>query len=161
MKVEMYCDGSCAGNGKVANFGGFGLVVVIDGQVWKTFKKGFKDTTNNEMELMGVLTAAKMALELDSPVEICSDSAYCVNIANEWMYNWAINNWTKSNKRAPENLSLVKALYEILNFNKQIKISKVKGHSDDELNKQADKLAREATKEAQMKYLQERSAANE
>ena len=38
---------------------------------------------------------------------IYSDSAYCVNTINDWMYRWERNGWLKSNNTTPENLDLI------------------------------------------------------
>ena len=39
---------------------------------------------------------------------IYSDSAYCVNIFNNWMYSWARNNWTRPKNQEIKNLDIIK-----------------------------------------------------
>lgn len=154
MDIKIYCDGSCSGNGKIENFGGYGVVMLVNNRVYKTFSKGKRNTTNNEMELMGLLTSVKMAKALDQEVTIYCDSAYCVNTVNNWMHGWAGNGWIKkSNNRPPENLEIIKELYDLLNFNNKIKIVKVKGHADNKYNNMADRLAAKASAEIQAAYL--------
>lgn len=44
--------------------------------------------------------------------DICiihSDSTYCVNMCNNWIYTWVKNNW-KNSKKEVENLDLVLSL---------------------------------------------------
>lgn len=149
MRIEIYTDGSCLGNGKSNSYGGYGVVVLIGDKVMKvakTYSKGFRDTTNNAMELEGMIKAIEVAKVLRkatfSPsVEIFCDSAYVVNTVNTWMYNWANKGWIKSDKKPPENLDLVKKLYDLMSFEQGITITKVKGHADNEFNNMADALA--------------------
>ena len=108
--INIYTDGSCLGN----NTGAAAVVVLTDNNelIYANVER-FKDTTNNRMEL----TALLMALELtqtkfkDKKCTIYSDSKYCVNTWNEWIKNWANNEWRKSNNKPIENLSLIKELY--------------------------------------------------
>ena len=41
---------------------------------------------------------------------IKSDSAYCVNMLNEWIYNWARNGWVRTKNQPVENLELVQKI---------------------------------------------------
>jgi ribonuclease HI len=160
MDVKIYCDGSCLGNGKVENFGGYGVVIVVDGEVFRTYKKGARNTTNNRMELEGLLASVKFAKFLDRKVEIYCDSAYCINTVNDWMYKWAANGWKKADKKTPENLDIISQLFDLLNFNTLIKFVKVKGHADNEFNNEADRLAVAASAEEQANYLQSLKGGN-
>ena len=153
MEVKIYCDGSCLGNGKVENFGGYGVVVIVNGAVFKTYKKGARNTTNNRMELEGILASVKLAKSLDQKVEIYCDSAYCINTVTNWMYKWAANGWKKADKKTPENLDIISQLFELLNFNTLIEFVKVKGHADNVYNNMADELAVAASGEEQANYL--------
>ena len=78
---------------------------------------------------------------IEKPI-VYSDSSYCVNIFNNWMFNWAENNWIKSSdKKPPENLDIIKAYYNLYQQGFRIDLRKIKGHADDEYNNLADKLA--------------------
>ena len=46
------------------------------------------------------------------PIVYC-DSAYVVNTFNNWMFNWANNNWIKSDKKIPENLDIITEYYKL------------------------------------------------
>lgn len=153
--IKIFTDGSCSKNGSKDNFGGYGVVLTNDDKIVKMYKEGKRNTTNNEMEMKAVLTAIKLGViltkETKQPIEIYSDSAYVVNT---WMYSWAANSWIKkSDKKPPENLELVKEIYELMQFNKNISILKIKGHSGEVFNEEADRLACSATKEEELKYL--------
>lgn len=149
-RLEIYTDGACSGNGNKDGLsaGGYSVVVVKDGAI--SISKGFSKigTTNNEMELMGVLTAIRLANSViersdEFSVDIYSDSSYVVNSINLWMAGWAKNNWIKpSDKKPPENLEIMKEIYSLMEFNQnKIKINKVKGHSGNKFNEVADKIA--------------------
>ena len=43
-----------------------------------------------------------------------SDSAYCVNTINDWIFKWSNNNWKRSNNQPVENLDLIQSLYKYL-----------------------------------------------
>lgn len=156
--ISIYTDGSCSGNGSKNNFGGYGVVVTINNKIIKQYSIGKKNTTNNEMELEAILYAIKFAkiLNKNSPKEVIiySDSAYCVNSINVWMDGWASNGWIKkSDKKPPENLLIMQELYKLMQFERNIKVVKIKGHDGEEFNELADKLATGATKAMQDKYL--------
>lgn len=72
---------------------------------------------------------------------VYSDSAYCVNTFNNWMFNWAKNGWIKSDNKAPENLDLIQAYYDWYQKGYRIELRKIKGHAGHKWNELADKLA--------------------
>ena len=73
---------------------------------------------------------------------VCTDSSYCCNICNNWIFSWAKNNWKNSKKTTVENLDLVQQLYNYLTidfFNCQV--IRVSGHQGNIGNELADALA--------------------
>ena len=72
---------------------------------------------------------------------VYSDSNYCVQTFNSWMFSWANNGWVKSNKKTPENLDLIKAYYDWYQKGYRIDLRKVKGHNGIKWNELADLLA--------------------
>lgn len=163
--IEIFCDGSCSNNGAKENFGGFGIVLTINNKVVKTYSFGKSNTTNNEMELEGIYQSIKIAKILNQTkkqeVIIYSDSAYCINTINTWMYSWASNNWIKkTDKKPPENMELIKNIYNLMQFERNIKIQKIKGHDGEVFNEEADRIAKLATKSEQDRYLKERLERN-
>lgn len=136
-KITLYTDGACSGNpGK----GGYCAILK-----WKDKEKvisgGDQNTTNNRMELMGViegLSALKEACEVD----IYSDSAYVVNaFLQDWISFWLLNNWKTKGKKEVQNIDLWKKLITLVRKHK-VTWNKVKGHSDNELNNRCDQIAR-------------------
>ena len=138
----VYVDGSCTGNGKAVNSGGFGVVVLDnDENLIFTYAKRNANTTNNREELKAILFAL-ITYGRNNPTPIVySDSAYCINTFNDWMFRWASNNWIKSDGNSPENLDLIQAYYDFYNKGYRIDLRKIKGHVGHKYNELADKLA--------------------
>ena len=72
--VTIYTDGACSGN---PGPGGWGAILQY-GAVQKELSGGEAHTTNNRMELTGVITALE-ALKQPCAVELYSDSKYVVD----------------------------------------------------------------------------------
>lgn len=146
--IEIYTDGSTKGNGKKHNHGGWGIVVLYQEQekinLITTISAQEEDTTNNKMEIKALLSALDLATnELkEKECVIKSDSAYCVNMFNEWIRGWARNNWITSAKQPVKNLDLVKELYKysIIDF-PNFSVERVSGHCGNVGNELADALA--------------------
>ncbi len=153
MKIQIYTDGACSNNGHKDNFGGYSAIVVVNDNVYRTYYKGVRGTTNNEMELMGVLIAVRLAKTLNQEVTIYSDSAYVVNSVNLWMSGWASKGWTRGKGEPVKNLEIMKELYELLNFDMYIKVEKIKGHAGHKFNEMADEYAVLGKTEAMQKFL--------
>ena len=156
MKVEMFTDGACGNNGHKDNFGGYSAIVVVNGKLYRKYYKGVRDTTNNEMELMGVLVAVKLAKTLNQEVTIYSDSAYVVNSVNQWMAGWASKGWVRGKGEPIKNLEIMQELYKLLNFDQYIKVVKIKGHAGHKFNEMADECAVKGKMEAMQTYLKNR-----
>ena len=143
-----YVDGSCVGNGKAVNEGGFGIVTFDDdGNLIDCYDKRNENTTNNREELRAIL---RVMLTSGVNVNNCdwyeaptvySDSSYCVNTFNDWMFRWAVLNWVKSDGKTPENLDLIQAYFEHYQKGYRIDLRKVKGHAGQKWNEMADGLA--------------------
>ena len=141
-----YTDGSCTNNGKANAKGGYGVVGVDEkGKVQFVRARNETGTTNNRQELKAILyVMLNYGVKCDEwgqPPIVYSDSAYCVNTLNEWMFNWAKNGWVKSDKKVPENLDLIQAYYEWYKQGYRIDLRKIKGHAGHQWNEMADDLA--------------------
>lgn len=103
-------------------------------------------TTNNREELKAILYVLENygyeynASTGDAHV-VWSDSAYAVNTINIWMYSWASKGWLKSDNKTPENLDIIKKIYELNKQGHRIRLIKVSGHKGIEGNELADDLA--------------------
>ena len=122
--------------------GGFGVVILDnDENLIYTYNKQTNNTTNNREELKAILWVfLHYGTSKQTPI-VYSDSNYCVQTFNNWMFSWAKNGWVKSDKKTPENLDLIQTYYEYYNKGYRIDLRKVKGHSNNKWNDLADKLA--------------------
>ena len=137
-----YTDGSCSGNGKSENIGGFGIVQLDDNENFiRAYARRNKNTTNNREEIRAILRVMLIYGKRKPTPIVYSDSAYCVNTFTDWMFRWADNNWIKSDGKQPENLDLIQAYYELYLSGHRIDLRKVRGHSTNKWNNLADELA--------------------
>ncbi len=134
-QVTIYTDGACSGN---PGPGGWGAVLMY-GDNKKELSGGHPDTTNNRMELLGVITALS-ALREPCKVELYTDSQYIVNAINEgWVAGWQRRGWRR--KDGPvKNLDLWQELLPLLETH-VVTFNWVKGHAENEYNNRCDELA--------------------
>lgn len=133
--VTIYSDGSFK---PALGTGGYGTIMTCNGYS-RFFYGGFVGTSNNAMELMGVLVALR-ALTCPCRVHIISDSRYVVDGINSWMMGWKANNWRKSTGGAVANCELWK---EMFNFSQHhlITATWIKGHAGNFSNATCDQFA--------------------
>lgn len=134
--VEIFTDGACSGN---PGPGGYGVVLRY-GKAEKELSGGDSSTTNNRMELLGVITGLE-ALKEPCQVTLTTDSKYVVDsITKGWVYNWQRNNWIKSDKKPALNVDLWERLLPLLEKHK-VTFNWVKGHAGHPENERCDRLA--------------------
>lgn len=140
-KVVIYCDGGSRGNGKVDSIGGYGVVLMY-GEHTKELYQGYRNVTNNQMEIRAAIEGLKAMKKTNLLVEVRTDSAYLCNCINKkWYKNWLNNGWVTSAKKPVENRELWIELLEQLERFPFIQFTKVKGHSGEPGNERADQLA--------------------
>ena len=143
-KVKIYTDGACPGNQLKENKGGYGAVIMKQGEEPLKISGGYQNTTNNRMELKAAIEALKR-IHPSLPVTVYSDSQYVVKGITEW-----VPKWIKRGK-IEKNGDLWMDLYRIVKTFEDIEFKHVKGHSNDYYNEIADKLARRACKKNRLK----------
>ncbi len=134
--VEIYTDGACSGN---PGPGGYGAVLKYRNHI-KEVSGGYRLTTNNRMELLGVIRSLE---ELKRPcvIQLYSDSRYIVDAINlGWVGGWMKNGWRKSGGTPVKNADLWKRLIELARPHR-ITWNWIKGHAENELNLRCDRLA--------------------
>ncbi len=135
-QITIYTDGACSGN---PGPGGWGAILEF-GAYRKEISGGEAHTTNNRMELSGVIFALK-ALKEPCIVDLYSDSKYVIDaIEKGWVYGWKRNNWVKKDKKPALNSDLWKELLEEF-ARHQVALHWVKGHADNPNNNRCDELA--------------------
>ena len=144
--IEIYADGACKGNPGV---GGWGAWLAYDGNEKELFG-GEALTTNNRMELTGVIKALEV-IKRPSEVTIFTDSVYVQKGMTEWIGGWKARGWRTADKKPVKNEDLWKAL-DGLAAQHNIKWQWVKGHAGNAGNERADMLANKGVEQVLSKY---------
>ena len=134
-EVTIYTDGACSGN---PGPGGWGAILKY-GEAVKELSGGEPETTNNRMELTGVITALA-ALREPCRVTLCTDSQYIANAINRgWLDSWQKRGWKRKGGEV-KNPDLWQALIPLLEKH-DVTFVWVKGHAENEFNNRCDELA--------------------
>ena len=134
--VEIITDGACRGN---PGPGGYGVILRF-GTNEKELSGGFRNTTNNRMELLAAISGLR-SLNRKCSVTLYSDSQYLVNgIEKGWATKWRSNNWIKSDKKPAINSDLWDELLKLTEEH-EVKFVWVRGHDGHEENERCDQLA--------------------
>ena len=95
--IKLYTDGSSRGN---PGNGGYGAILLW-GKHRKELSQGYKHTTNNRMELMGVIAGLETIKKMGIPVIVYSDSKYIVNTVEKgWLKTWIKTDFKGGKKNA-------------------------------------------------------------
>ena len=135
-QVTIYTDGACSGN---PGPGGWGAILEWNGRE-KELSGGERETTNNRMELSGVIFALS-ALKEPCAVDLYTDSKYVFDAVDKgWVYSWRKNGWRKADKKPALNVDLWERLLPLLETHR-VTWHWVKGHAENEKNNRCDALA--------------------
>ena len=134
INYQIYTDGSCRANGN----GGIGVIWLRNDEKVYEYSKGFKNVTNNIMELSAIYYALKSIKRNIDSLEIITDSEYCIGVL------------TNPTWKPKKNLELISKIKKQIDKTQQyvsnpIKWSYTRGHSDNKWNNLCDKLATEAS----------------
>lgn len=134
--VTIYTDGACSGN---PGPGGWGAILRY-GAHEKEISGGDPMTTNNKMELLGVISALELLKER-CQVELYSDSKYVIDgITKGWARGWKARGWKKTDKSPAKNPELWDRLLNLLDQH-DVSFHWVKGHAENPYNNRCDELA--------------------
>jgi len=134
--VEIYTDGACSGN---PGPGGYGVILKSENKT-RELSAGYKNTTNNRMELRAVI-AGLSALKEKCRVKIYSDSKYIVDaVQNRWAERWQANNWYRNKKEKALNPDLWSELLNSIDKH-LVEFIWVRGHAGHLENERCDELA--------------------
>ena len=106
---QIFTDGSCRANGN----GGIGIVWLKNGEKVYEYSKGYKNVTNNQMELLAIGKAlASIKKEVDALI-IVSDSEYALGcIFKPWKPKKNVELIAKIRKQLVETQKLIKSPIE-------------------------------------------------
>lgn len=131
-QIFLFTDGAAKGN---PGPGGYGVVLKF-GKHEKELSQGFKETTNNRMELLAVIAGLEALTTNNHPVAIYSDSKYVVDAINK---GW-LSKWVKTGFKKKKNVDLWKRFLPLQKkFN--LNFHWIKGHAGHPENERCDELA--------------------
>lgn len=151
VEVSLYADGSARGNPGPGGYGAILRCRLSDGRLHeKEFSQGYTCTTNNRMELMGVITGFE-ALKRPCEVTVYTDSQYVVNAFNQhWIDSWKVRGWKNAKKEPVKNIDLWQRLLKAMEGH-QVRFVWVKGHAGHAENERCDELATAAADGADLR----------
>lgn len=131
--IKIYTDGSYKPSTRQ---GGYASIILNDNdEVVKVLQQGYINTTNNRMELLGVLNGLEY-FKTPKEITIFSDSSYVVNSIS----NGYVERWISDNDDSKKNMDLWSKILALTKFHK-VSFIWVKGHNDNEWNELADTYA--------------------
>lgn len=137
--MTIYTDGSSLGN---PGPGGW-AAILIWGETRREISKGYTLTTNNRMEIRGVIHGISQ-LTRPCRVHVHSDSRYvCDAISKKWIQSWIKNGWRTSGKKPVKNRDLWERLLPLLHMH-EVFFHWVKAHDGHLENERCDELAKKA-----------------
>ena len=135
-EVIIYTDVSARGN---PGPGGLGVVLKF-GSHRREISEGYRLTTNNRMELLGVIRGLEALKRRDLKVKVYTDSKYVSEAVNQgWVFQWESKRFKK--KKNADLWQRFLELYRTLDLT----FIWVKGHADIPENERCDRLAVEAS----------------
>lgn len=139
--VTIYTDGSSLGN---PGPGGW-AAILIWGDRRKEISKGYLETTNNRMEIRGVIHALSL-LTRPCTVHVHTDSRYvCDAVTKRWIASWIRNGWKNASKKPVKNRDLWERLIPLLGKH-AVHFHWVKAHDGHPENERCDELAKMAAR---------------
>lgn len=139
MTITVFTDGAAKGN---PGPGGWGAIVATDERV-RELGGGSPHTTNNQMELTGVIEALRAAHGVEGRIELHTDSTYVIRGITEWIHGWRRRGWRTAEGRPVLNRDLWEALaLEVAGRGRGgIHWHYVRGHSAIPGNERCDEIA--------------------
>jgi ribonuclease HI len=137
--VSIYTDGGCLGN---PGPGGYGVVLRC-GEHEKRLSGGFRQTTNNRMEITAAIAGLE-ALKGPCSVTLYSDSKYLVDAMRlGWVQRWKANGWRRNKKDQAVNVDLWERLLEV-GRRHTVSFVWIEGHAGHQWNEACDALSKQA-----------------
>lgn len=143
-ELVIYTDGACSPN---PGPGGWGAVILHNGDVVSELSGFVDESTNNRMELTAAVSALK-SVKQSARIRLYTDSAYVKNGITDWINTWQKNNWRTAAKTEVKNSDLWQELLVQIERH-YVDWHWVKGHGTNPWNIRADELAVAARKQKQ------------
>ena len=88
--IVLFTDGAAKGN---PGPGGWGAIIVTPDERVTELGGGSPHTTNNKMELGGVIAALRHVADESGPVAVYTDSTYVIQGITQWVWGWRKRGW--------------------------------------------------------------------
>ncbi|HUP56759.1 MAG TPA: ribonuclease HI [Bdellovibrionota bacterium] len=141
LPIIVFADGASSGN---PGPGGWGAIVGLPNGVVRELGGGERQTTNNRMELMGVIRALEFLKGTPGEVDICTDSTYVIKGITQWVWGWRKRDWKTAEGKDVANAELWKALFAQVSARRdlgKIEWKYVRGHAGNPGNERVDEIA--------------------
>lgn len=138
-EITIYTDGSCLKNPNGP--GGWAYAVIENEEIVNFSYGGSKNTTNNRMELLAVITALKALNTPKAPKTLTDSLLYSFYTDSQLVIKCATGEWKRK-----ANLDLWRE-YDLVSENKKIKYTWVRGHNGNVYNEFVDNLAHSYAKQ--------------
>ncbi|MEM9328790.1 MAG: ribonuclease HI [Bacteroidota bacterium] len=133
--IKIYTDGAAKGN---PGPGGYGTILDYKGKR-KELSEGFRNTTNNRMELLAVIKGLEAIKQDGWEVLVVSDSKYVVDAVEKgWLKNWVAKDF-----KGKKNRDLWERFLKVY-YRHRVKFRWIKGHAGHSENERCDELAVDA-----------------
>lgn len=141
VNVTLYTDGACSGNPGPGGYGAILQYTDSRGTLHeRTYSEGFRETTNNRMELMAAIVGLEH-LTRPCRVALFSDSKYLCDAFNKgWIDKWQKEGFRRGRSSEVRNIDLWERLLEVAGPH-EITWNWVKGHAGNPGNERCDRMA--------------------
>ncbi len=139
--IIVFTDGACSGN---PGPGGWGAVVILPEGKVQELGGGDSSTTNNRMEMSGVIGALVFLSKIPNDVRIYTDSTYVIRGITQWVWGWKRNNWRTADGKEVSNKDLWEELFFLVQKRKDlgaISWHYVRGHRGTPGNERCDEIS--------------------
>jgi len=138
--ISIFTDGACSGN---PGPGGWGAIIATpDGKVLELGGRE-EPTTNNRMELGGVIASLRAVSAMPGVALVHSDSTYVIEGITKWILGWKRRGWTTAAGDPVKNEDLWRTLEALVAERGRggVQWRWVKGHSGHDANERCDEIA--------------------
>ncbi len=138
--ISIFTDGACSGN---PGPGGWAAIVVAaSGRVFELAGRE-EPTTNNRMELGGVIAGLRAVSSMPGTAVVHSDSTYVISGITSWIAGWKRRGWTTAAGEPVKNEDLWRELERLVAARGRggVEWRWVQGHSGHDANERCDAIA--------------------
>lgn len=135
----IFADGASSGN---PGPGGWGSIVCTPRGEVTELGGGLRSTTNNQMELRGVIEGLRHARTHVGPVAVLTDSVYVIRGITQWIWGWRKREWKTAEGEPVANQEFWQELSRLTApRGKDLSWHFVKGHAGIAGNERCDEIA--------------------